>query len=398
MTELQIEEPRTDGAASGRGWGVSLAATVLACLVAAFAAISTDGQSWTVVALTAVISGVYSLVFVLLRRGATGDSLAGWGLLVATIVSAGVLTAVVPSNALLQFWAYPLIWTLQPRTVRALVMTFLLALSVFAGFAVSTGDESDWPVTALLTQGVSFVFNVVMGLWITSVWRYAATRDRLIGELTAAQDELAVLHRDAGTTSERERLSRELHDTLAQSLAAVVLLVQRSRRELAAGALDDEALEIVEESARTALAETRALVAGSAPIELHDGGIERALETLAERFRRETGLVVDVDVSLEMPLSREVDVALLRCAQEGLGNIRKHSDARRVEISLTGEADAAVLRVRNDGRGFDPAGESRGFGLKGLRDRLDLIGGTLVVDGSEGAVTVVARIPRGVGA
>jgi signal transduction histidine kinase len=177
-----------------------------------------------------------------------------------------------------------------------------------------------------------------------------------------------------------------------------VLLAQRSRRELAAGTLSDHTLEVVEESARTALAETRTLVAGSAPVELNDGGIAAALETLAERFRRETGLVVDVDVSLSAPLSREVDVALLRCAQEGLGNIRKHSGARRVVLTLTEEADAAVLRVGNDGRGFDAAQASGGFGLAGLQARLELIGGSLVVDGTEGAVALIATVPRGVAA
>ncbi|MFG6503966.1 sensor histidine kinase [Microbacterium sp. P05] len=390
-----MTEPMTDGAASGRGWGVSLAATVLACLVAAASAIPTDGETWVPVGMTVVIGAVYGVLFVTIIRKAPRESAAAWGAVVTTIVVSGILTVVSPSNAILQFWAYPLVWTLIPRAKPALAATFALALSVFLGFWASTGDEADWLVNALLTQGISYAFNVVMGLWITSVWRYAQTRERLLDELTAAQDELASLHRDAGTTAERSRLSRELHDTLAQSLAGVVLLVQRSRRELAAGTLTDDALEVVEDSARTALAETRTLVAGSAPVELQDGGIGTALETLAERFRRETGLVIDVDVAALAPLDREIDVALLRCAQEGLGNVRKHSDARRVTLSLYDDADAAVLRIGNDGRGFDPGGRASGFGLSGLRTRLELIGGSLAIDGTDGAVTLVARVPRG---
>ena len=395
MTALRTDKPLTGGAASARAWGVSLAATVLACVVAAYAAIDTDSRTWVTVATTALIAGLYAAAFATLVRRAPAGSAAAWLSVAATVAAAGALTAVVPSNALFQFWAYPLIWTLQLRISHALAATLVLGLAVFAGFAVSTGDEPGWLITATLTQGVSLGVNVVMGLWISSVYRYGQTRERLLGELTDAQQELAVLHRDAGTTSERERLSRELHDTLAQSLAGVVLLVQRSRRELAAGTLTDGALEIVEESARTALAETRTLVAGSAPVELEGGGLATALETLAERFRRETGMVVDVRVSLTAPLSREADVALLRCAQEGLGNIRKHSGARRVEISLAEEADAAVLRVGNDGRGFDSERASAGFGLAGLRARLELIGGALAVDGTDGAVALTATVPRG---
>jgi signal transduction histidine kinase len=393
-----VSEPRAETAASAKWWAIALVATVVACLIAAAVAIETDEGSWGPVALTALIAGAYCALFFVVARRAEQGSTAAWIVVAATVIAAGALTAVVPSSALFQFWAYPFVWTLLTRVPHALGATLLLAVAVFGGFAVSTGDEAGWLPTAALTQGISFAVNVVMGLWITSVYRYGQSRERLLGELTAAQDELAVLHRDAGTTSERERLSRELHDTLAQSLAGVVLLVQRSRRDLAAGALTDETLELIEDSARTALAETRTLVAGSAPVELDGGGIGAALETLAERFRRETGLIVDIEVAIDAPLGREVDVAFLRCAQEGLANIRRHSDARAVSLSLREEGDAAVLRVGNDGRGFDPASGATGFGLAGLRARLELIGGSLAVDGTEGAVALVARVPRGVSA
>lgn len=381
-------------AVSGRWWGVSLAAVLVFCVLAAINATLADPGVAAGLAATVVGAAGYVAFFALVvRRASEGSAMAAISVVV-TIVVAAALTAFVPSNAALQFWAYPLVWALLAAPRWAIPASFALAATVFAGFAASTGDEPGWLVTALLTQGISFGVSVVMGLWIRNIYLYGLERDRLLGELTAAQHELAMLHRDAGTTAERERLSRELHDTLAQSLTAAVMLVQRARRAHADGQPIDDALELVEESVRTALAETRVLVAGSAPVELAGGGIADALLTLAARFRREAGIDVEVHVALGEPLDREIEVALLRCAQEGFGNIRKHADAGRVTVALRDDADGALLRIRNDGRGFDPGRDGGGYGLAGLRARLGMIGGTLELDGTPGAVELRARVPR----
>jgi signal transduction histidine kinase len=363
------------------------------CLIAALNA-TTGATDWGGVGLTFGAAVVYAAFFLLFVLRATPESPAAYVAAGVTILTVAVMTALVPSSAVLQFWAFPLLWSVLPSPRLAIPASFVLAVAVFGGFAVSTGDEPGWLMTSLLTEGISFGVSIVMGLWISSVYAYGQERERLLTELTAAQDELAVLHRDAGVTSERERLSRELHDTLAQSLTAAVLLVQRARRELANGTLAEETLDLVEESVRTGLGETRVLVAGNAPVELAGGGIAAALETLAARFRREANVDVEVDVRLSAPLEREVETALLRCAQEGFGNIRKHADARRVTVTLTDDSAGAELRIRNDGRGFDPDAVASGFGLSGLRARLRLVGGTLELNGAEGAVELRARVPR----
>lgn len=390
-----MTDARADAtAASGRAWGVSLAAVLAFCLIAALNA--TDGETeWRNVGLIFAAGLIYAVVFVLFIHRVTPESPAAYVAAGVTILTVAVMTAVVPSSAVLQFWAFPLLWSILPSPRLAIPASLVLAAAVFWGFALSTGDDPGWFLTALLTEGISFGVSVVMGLWISSVYAYGLERDRLLAELTAAQDELALLHRDAGVTSERERLSRELHDTLAQSLTAAVLLVQRARRELAEGGSADETLDLVEESVREGLGETRLLVAGNAPVELASGGgIAAALETLAARFRREAGVEVDVDVRLSAPLEREIETALLRCAQEGFGNIRKHAGARHVSVTLTDDPSGAELRIRNDGRGFDPDADAAGFGLSGLRARLRLVGGTLELDGTDGAVELRARVPR----
>lgn len=389
-----MTDARADAAAaSGRGWGVSLAAVLAFCVIAALNA--NEGETdWRSVGMTSALGATYALLFVLVVRRASPESPAAYVSVGLTILTVAGMTAVVPSSAVLQFWAFPFLWSALPSRQRAIPASLVLATAVFAGFAVSTGDDEGWLITSLLTEGISFGVSVVMGLWISSVYAYGVERERLLAELTTAQDELVVLHRDAGVTSERERLSRELHDTLAQTLTAAVLLVQRARRELADGGPVGETLDLVEESVREGLGETRLLVAGNAPVELAGGGIAAALETLAARFRREAGVEVAVDVRLRAPLERETETALLRCAQEGFGNIRKHAGARRVSVVLTDDARGAELRVRNDGRGFDPDAGATGFGLSGLRARLRLIGGTLELDGTDGAVELRARVPR----
>jgi signal transduction histidine kinase len=315
--------------------------------------------------------------------------------LVFTIAVSGALTAVDSSLAYFQAFAFPAIWTLLATTRRSVLASVALAVVEGLGFLILFGTSTGSIVLSLSIEGISLVFALAMGLWISRIAEYGHERQRLLDELTAAQTQLEVLHRDAGATDERERLARELHDTIAQSLTGQVLLAQRARRELASGSLTDSTLELLETASRQALAETRSLVAASARVELPGGGLVQALEQLGARFERESGVVVTVDSTLTAALDRDAEVVLLRCAQEGLANVRKHSGATHVRLELRVDDNAAAVRVVDDGRGFDAAAASHGFGLSGLRDRLGLVGGALTVDGTPGATSLVARLPVG---
>ncbi len=345
-------------------------------------------------AVGAVAVLLYAGLFLFVRRsGAAEASPLARVLSVATVLIAGVLTALTPPLAIVQCFAYPLAWVLSRGRKDATIATIAVAISVGIGFSFSLEGPDGWQ-TILLSQTLSVGFSLVMGNWIWRIAELGDEKSRLLDELTAAQEQLAAAERDAGVTEERARMSREVHDTVAQSLTGLVLLAQRARRAHAAGALDGELLELIETSARDALAETRALVAAAAPVELSTGGIADALQTLAERFERETRIRVSVATALEVPLDRDAEVVLLRCAQEGLANVRKHSDAATARIDLVTTPDGARLTVCDDGRGI-PAEARPGFGLAGLRDRLALAGGALEVDGTPGATTVTATLPAG---
>ncbi len=341
-----------------------------------------------------VAVAVYAALFLVLRRRAVVErSPAAIALIVATVLFAGVVAGLEPLLAIAQCFAYPAVWVLSEGRRDATVASIGVAIAVGAGFSVSITDDNAWQ-QILLSQTLSVGFSIIMGNWIWRIAEFGAEKTRLLDELTAAQDELAALHRDAGITAERARMSREVHDTVAQSLTGLVLLAQRARRGFASGSLDDETLELIETSARDALAETRALVAAAAPVELTQGGIAEALERLAERFERETRIRVSVSTSLDEPLDRDTEVVLLRCAQEGLANVRKHSAAAHARMELTVASGDARLVLSDDGRGF-PAEARAGFGLAGLRDRLALAGGTLEVDGTPGATALTATLPIG---
>jgi signal transduction histidine kinase len=313
---------------------------------------------------------------------------------ITVVISTGMLVAANPMLAIVQCIAYPAVWMLARTTRIAVLFNIAIAVAVGIGFVISIGTSPAELGQTAVTVVISLGFSLAFGVWITRIATLSEERRRLLENLTAAQHELAVLHRDTGVTSERERLARELHDTIAQSLAGLVLLGQRSRRELAAGTLTDGTLEMLESGARDALAETRSLVAASAPVELN-AGIAAALNRLGERFSRETGIEVSSSVTVDpdAPLGRDSEVVLLRCAQEGLANVRKHAGATAARLELTVDATRATMQVIDDGRGFDPAAASGGFGLTGLRDRIALVGGSVSVDGTPGATTLTARLP-----
>ncbi len=371
-----------------RWWNAFVVATLaLLALIEGFSWAPSGGQrigAW-------VVLGLFGIAYFAVGRRAL--RLGGGSIVfpLAIILGSGTAVACSPNLAVIQAISFPLLWCTIESTRRAIVANCALALAVSVGFLVSIGVTPDSIAQTAVIEAISLVGSLALGLWITRIDELSHERLRLLDELTAAQDQLAALHRDSGVTSERERLAREIHDTIAQSLTGLVMLSQRAQRELSAGETDAlaEQLGIMEESARDALVETRTLVAAGAPVEL-DAGIVAALERFVSRFERETGIAVSVTGTMP-ELDRDTEVVLLRCAQEALANVRKHSGARAAAIVLTMTDGRPTMTVKDDGIGFDPSLPSTGFGLAGMHDRLALVGGSIVVAGHPGTtVTVTA--------
>jgi signal transduction histidine kinase len=308
-----------------------------------------------------------------------------------------------PFFAVLQAIAYPLTWVLAVDRRRAIVGSAVIAVGTFVGFAVFSGilDGGDAVLPALAVAaavaGLGLAFAIAFGLWMAGVVEYGQERARLVGELTAAQAEVEALSRDRGAAMERERLARDVHDTLAQTLAGLAILSERAGRQLDEGRVDAAADSIatVERLSRDALDEARAIVSRMAAVP-PDVALGDAVDRLVSRFRAETGLTIDLDLKLDSAgvLPRESQLVLLRCLQEALANVRKHAAATRIGVRASSTPDgAAQLAVTDDGRGFDVAARRDGFGLDGMTERVALAGGELDVSSSHGGTTLVVRLP-----
>ncbi|MEJ8282756.1 sensor histidine kinase [Curtobacterium citreum] len=310
------------------------------------------------------------------------------------VVAALVLPAVVPSTAFVQCIVFPLVWVQSERVRTAVLLS--IAVGVASGIGLQVSEGPDALVSTLLIEGISVIGACAMGVWISSVAGLSEERRQLVEELRATQQSLADANRTAGIASERERLAREIHDTVAQNLAGIVMLTERARGDLANDRSDalEERLTVLEESARAALEESRTLVAAGAAGMTRDS-LAGALHRLAERHTRETSAVVTVDAS-ECALDRDAQVVLLRVAQEALSNVRAHAGSASVQVRLFPDEGQTVLRVTDDGTGFDPEQPTAGHGLRGLRERLALAGGTCTITSAPGRGTVVdASLPTG---
>lgn len=370
-----------------RWWHVAVVATaIIVTTVLPYA----SGSSLRVWGGFAVVAA-FVLGWFLIGRHAWRSRPAAIAFTIIIIAVAGMGTAFSPWLATIQIIVFPLVWTISATMRGAILANVGVAVSVGVGQTISTGDL----LQAVIIETISLTFSLSIGFWIHSIERTSLERQRLLDELQAAQSELASLNQAAGVTSERERLAREIHDTIAQDLTGLVLLAQRASRELDAGdtAAASEQLALLEDGARTALAETRALVASTAPPSLDEGGIAAALDRLAQRYERETAIAVTARVDVETALDRDLEVVLLRCAQEGLANVRKHSGASRAAITLVARTSELSLRVSDNGSGFDPAEKVSGYGLSGMRDRLALVGGTLDLETGEDGTTLLVTLP-----
>lgn len=373
---------------------------VVAVTVGSSGASSAD----TVVAGAALV--LFVLSYLLVARPAL-TSTRPWHLPVFVACAAVALAggcAGEPFFAVLQAIAYPLTWILAVDRRRAIVGSAVIALGIFTGFALFSGilDGGDAVLPALAVAaavaGFGLAFAIAFGLWMAGVVEYGQERARLVGELTAAQAEVEALSRDRGAAMERERLARDVHDTLAQTLAGLAILSERAGRQLDDGRADAAAdsIAMVERLSRDALDEARAIVSRMAAVP-SDAALGDAVDRLVSRFRAEAGLTIDLDLQLDSAgvLPRESQLVLLRCLQEALANVRKHAAATRVEVRVSAGPDgAAQLAVTDDGRGFDLSARRDGFGLEGMTERVALAGGELDVSSRPGGgTTLVVRLP-----
>ncbi|HEY5143330.1 MAG TPA: GAF domain-containing sensor histidine kinase, partial [Solirubrobacteraceae bacterium] len=205
--------------------------------------------------------------------------------------------------------------------------------------------------------------------------------DRLRRSIAAAEDE-------------RRRWARELHDETLQALGALKVLLSGAARLEDPGAVR-EAVVTATEQLGSDIASLRGIIAELRPASLDQLGLAPALSSLAQRTGVASGLDVRIALELgEQELSSELETTVYRIVQESLTNVARHSGADRVDVSVSADGQALSIAVTDDGSGFDPATAVQGYGLQGIRERVELAGGELeVAAATPSGTSVRATLP-----
>lgn len=334
------------------------------------------------------------------------------------IAIAAALVIRQPVFGFFAFTAYFYAFCLPPgrwRVLGVLTVALIVATSQDGGLPRHT------PV-ALAFYGALVLVNLALagGInWFSYVSEEQhSRRKQLLAELAEANGKLetalaenAGLHqqllaqaREAGTLDERQRLAREIHDTLAQGLTGIITQLEAAQQPGGAGG--GRHLAAALRLARESLTEARRSVDALRPEPLEGARLPDALAEVTRRWAELTGVPAQVTTTgTARPMRPELEAALLRTAQEALANVARHAAASRVGLTLSYMDDEVVLDVRDNGTGFRPgawpaaaaAASGRpgtGFGLTAMRQRAEALAGTLEIESEPGAGTAIsARFP-----
>ncbi|MFF7591071.1 sensor histidine kinase [Kitasatospora purpeofusca] len=397
---MATDRPRTTPVARVLRVCLHLLVAGLLALAVLRALAGRDGDPAAVAAAATAMAAVYAAGPLIGAVGRSRRAAALW-LALLGVTWVGVLVAT-PDGVWLAFPLYFLELHLLGRRsgVAAVGLTAVAAIVAYSAHQHTVGVA---PAIGPLL-GAAFAVATVFGY--QALYRESEERRRLIDELTAARADLAAAHHAAGVLAERERLAREIHDTLAQSLTSIQLLLRAAQRALpdrteAAG----EYVEQARQAAQDNLDEARRFVRALTPPALESDTLPVALERLCATTSVRGGLPVRLHVLGErVPLPVPHEVALLRIAQSALGNTVRHAGAGHAEVTLSFMAGEVALDVVDDGAGFDPEavrartaagggagdGGDGGYGLPSMRARARALGGTFAVESAPGEGTALA--------
>ncbi len=368
--------------------GLHVLFAALAVLVIIRAVISPTESSFAAIVLTLVMIATYGVGA--LKTRTTGQSGRAMRLLwlAALTLEWVVLLWLTPEAAYLVFPLFFLyLHLLGPRWGAA-------AIAVATVTAIcALGIHNGWSLAGVVGPLVGAGVALLIGLGYQALAREAEQRETLMRELLATQGKLAATEHESGVLAERARLAREIHDTLAQGLSSIQMLLYAA--EMAdPDRPGSEHIRLARDTAASNLADARRFIRELTPPDLDDRGLGGALRRLADSQWAAQGLHVNVRVSDTLDLPMHVQTALLRIAQGAIANVIQHAHATTATITLAVDRERLQFTITDDGEGFDPrlaAIESRGrsdsFGLQATRERVEQLGGSLTVDTHPGEGT-----------
>ncbi|GAA1826899.1 sensor histidine kinase [Agromyces salentinus] len=376
---------------------VMAVAPYLLLATSAALAMLTGAHSWTdrLITLWLVLMAA-AWMWLMSRRAPGGVYVAGLLLLLALLCARDEWFA-----GLFGFVGYLHSWQYLRSGWRfvGLTVTATISITTFMG-----GIPDPTPVAVLTYLFFIGAIVAVVGLFSSigdTTTAHSAERKRMVAQLEETIRENEGLHaqllvqaREAGMLDERQRLAREIHDTIAQGLAGIVTQLQAAERAADAGSdeLWRRHLGNATTLARESLAEARRSVHDIGPSQLESARLPDAIAAVAADWGTMHEVAVEVTTTGDVrPLHPEIEVTLLRIAQEALANAAKHAGAARVGLTLSYMDDVVTLDVRDDGVGFDPAqAGGGGFGLTSMRQRAGRVSGTFEIESERGTGTAIS--------
>lgn len=282
--------------------------------------------------------------------------------------------------------------------VATLPGTAILAFLIVV--IISGWDLSAIPIGMIFGFSMQWMFANALYLYIYSISRTSGERAKLIAQLEAAQKELELARRrdaELAALRERERLARDLHDSLGHSLATLSVQLEAVQRLYKVDA--DKASAQVDELKNLTRASTddlRRSLAGLRAPGLGERKLHETLQSLSVDVAQRARLAVacQIDDAADQLSSAHAET-IWRVAQEALANIERHAAARNVDINLAVESQFATFVIKDDGRGLpsDAEGRPGHFGLRGMRERVEGLGGTLTLSSDGGGSRVDVKLP-----
>lgn len=279
----------------------------------------------------------------------------------------------------LVFSRFPIRWATGLINFQTLGLYFIYIMAY---------PTEHWFVILMIILGL-LIISTIMGAFISSIIKQSTDRQRLIDDLTRSRANLMKVEREAGRLAERQRLARDIHDTLAQHFTSIIIHLSAAKHSNPEAVQSE--VQQAEDAAREGLDEIRRIVWDMQPEQIEKASLIEAVEELAARWSAENGVQVKMNVTgTPRPLPSSADTALLRISQEALHNINKHARAKNVNITFSFMEDVFAMDIADDGLGFDPLKTSNGFGLKTMRDRIEELGGILTIESERGGGTAIA--------
>ena len=369
--------------------GLHMLFVALTVLVIVRAVIAPTQASIAAICLAVILLGTYA-VGTLIAWAPRSRRVAGAVWLGVITLEWIALLWLTPEAAYLVFPLFFLYLHLLGRLWGSVAIVVATAIAICA-----LGIHGGWTAGGVVGPIVGAGVALLIGLGYEALAREAQQREALMQELLATRGQLAATERESGVLAERARLAREIHDTVAQGLSSIQMLLHAAERADPDGA-GVEHVVLARETAASALADARHFIRELTPPDLDGRGLGGALRRLASTQWAAQGLPVEVRVSDAVDLPMHVQTALLRIAQGAIANVIQHADADSATITLTVGGDRLQFTIADDGRGFDPAqspgaptGRSDSFGLRATRERVDQLGGTLTVTSAPGEGTAL---------